>query len=491
MAEGDPIAAGGPAPPETPPDGARKWLVMTSVAAGIFLGTIDGSIVNIALPVLERDLRTDFASVQWVVLAYLLASTALLPAAGRLSDMFGRKSLYVGGFAVFTLGSVLCGLARSVEWLIACRVLQAAGGSLVMALGAAIVTETFPARERGRALGMVGAMVSIGLVSGPTAGGLILGSWSWPWIFYVNLPVGLAGIALAVRFIPPLKPGRGQAFDFPGAASLLAALLALLLGLTLGQRQGFLATAPLALLGASAVSLALFVRRELRAPDPLLAPDLFRNRSLRVNLVTGFLTFFCAQATVLLMPFYLQNVKGYDPRDAGLLLVTVPAAMGIMAPIAGSLSDRIGTRPLTSIGLAVLLAGYIGLRFLEADTSAAGYVLMFLPIGMGAGLFQSPNNSAIMGAASRGRLGVASSLIALTRVMGVTTGVAVMGALWAHWVGAIAGSGPTGHATAAPVPAQIHALHRTVTVSAVLVFLALLLSLHALWAERRRPARDA
>ncbi len=472
--------------PQDPGSGAatRRWLVMASVSAGIFLGTIDGSIVNIALPVLERDLGADFASVQWVVLAYLLASTVLLPAAGRLGDMLGKKHLYILGFAVFTAGSGLCALSWGISWLIAFRVIQAVGGALVVGLGAAIVTETFPASERGRALGITGTMVSIGLVSGPTLGGLILASLSWRWIFLVNLPVGAIGIAMAARFIPHLKPRGAQKFDYQGAALLLGGLSALLLALTVGQRAGFLSAAPICLFAGSAAAAALFVLRERSTPYPVLALGMFRNRLLRVNLVTGFMTFFCAQSTVLLMPFFLQNIKEYTPSQAGLLLAVVPLLMGITAPIAGSISDRFGTRPLTAIGLAVLLGGYVGLQSLGAGTTAAEYVLMFLPIGIGAGLFQSPNNSAIMGSVDRDSLGVASGLLSLTRVLGMTTGMAVMGALWAQGVGSISGTGPTAAATSAPAWAQVESLHRTLWISAAIILAGLMLSLGAL---RSRP----
>ena len=202
-------------------DYSRKWYVFAGVAMGIFLSTIDGSIVNVALPTLVQELDTHLATVQWVVLAYLLALGTLMLSMGRLGDMIGKKSIYVVGFVIFTLGSVLCGLAPNVYWLIGFRVVQAVGGAMIMALGMAIVTESFPPSERGRALGLTGSMVSIGIVLGPTVGGLILSALSWHWIFFVNLPVGIVGTLMVIRFVPARRPAGRQRFDLAGAADLL------------------------------------------------------------------------------------------------------------------------------------------------------------------------------------------------------------------------------------------------------------------------------
>ena len=463
----------------------QKWYVMIAVAAGLFLGTIDGSIVNIALPTLERELHTQFAIVQWVVLSYLLTVATLMLAVGRLADILGKKPLYLTGFVIFTLGSGLCGLANSVALLIAFRIFQAVGASMITALGAAIITEAFPPEERGKALGISGTMVSIGLISGPTLGGVLLGALSWHWIFFVNLPIGLAGILLVMRFVPHTAPAGRERFDFPGALSLFTGLLAFLVALTLGQSRGFAAPVVLALLAVFVCSVGLFIFIERHTPQPMIHLGLFQNRLFSINLITGFMTFISTAGTVLLMPFFLQNVLHYDPRSAGLLLSVVPLAMGLVAPLAGSLSDRFGTRRLTAAGLAVMLGGYIAVSTLDQNTGQWGYILRFLPIGLGLGLFQSPNNSAVMGAAPRNRLGVASSLLSLTRTIGQTTGIALMGALWAGRVNAMLGSGLGGDTTSAPAAVQVAALHQTLLAIVVLISLALLMSLWAVWKEHR------
>ena len=211
---------------------------MVATGLGIFLGTIDSSIVNVALPTMAKELDTTFAAVQWVVIAYLLALATLTLSVGRLGDMLGKKRIYTTGFAVFTFGSVLCGIAPGIGWLVGFRVVQAVGASMIYALGMAIITQAFPPSEHGQALGISGALVSIGIVIGPSLGGLIVDQWSWRWIFIVNLPIGIIGTAAAHRFVPDVPPPGGQHFDFKGAGVFFIALMTFMLGLSLAQSQG-------------------------------------------------------------------------------------------------------------------------------------------------------------------------------------------------------------------------------------------------------------
>jgi EmrB/QacA subfamily drug resistance transporter len=463
---------------------------MAAVAVGIFLATIDASIVNIALPLLERDLHTDFAVVEWVVLAYMVTIVTLMLSIGRLADMIGKKPIYTVGMVVFTASSVLCGLSNNIAMLIAFRVVQAVGAAMTMALGNAIITATFPASERGKALGIGGLFVSVGIIAGPTIGGIILGALSWHWIFFVNLPIGIVGTILSLRFIPADRPPGGQRFDLPGAACLFLALLSLLLALTIGQSTGLAAVPVLALFAGFAAFLGAFLTVEAKARQPMIDLHLFTNGLFSINLITGFLAFVSSAGTILLMPYYLEGVRRYSPFTAGLLLAAVPVAVAVVAPRAGSLSDRFGTRPLTALGLAILVIGYAAASTLGLDTSALGYILRFIPVGIGIGCFQSPNNSAIMGAVPRERLGVASGLLSLTRTLGQTVGIAVIGALWSTRVFAHTGDGALPDASAAPALIQVMALNQTLRVIVGLVALALLLSLWALWQERRMRIAD-
>jgi EmrB/QacA subfamily drug resistance transporter len=461
-------------------DYKRKWVVMVAVGAGIFLSTIDGSIVNVALPTLARYFEIDFAVVQWVVLAYLLAISTLLLSIGRLADMVGKKLIYTAGFVIFTLASVLCGLAPTISWLIGFRVLQAVGAAMLLALGMAIITESFPAAERGRALGISGSIISIGIVVGPTLGGLLIDAFSWRWIFFVNLPIGIAGTLLAWRFIPNVRQTGGQRFDFLGAGALFISLFSLLMALTLGQQFGFGHRLVLLLFAVFSLSLLLFIAVELRVDQPVIDLRLFKNGDLSIGLLTGFLTFVTIAGTVILMPFYLENVLGHGPREVGILLAVVPIALGITAPLSGSLSDRYGTRPITVTGLAVLLFGYIAMSTINVQSNYWGFLIRFLPIGIGMGIFQSPNNSAILGSAPQGRLGIVSGMLAITRTLGLTTGIAILGALWASRVFFYVGRTLAGGATNASPNAQVSALHDTFLVMAVLMAAALSLATWAL-----------
>lgn len=456
-----------------PIDYSRKWYVMIAVSLGVFLATIDGSIVNVALPTLVRELNTDFATVQWVVLAYLLTLTTLMLSVGRLADMIGKKRIYMTGFIVFTTGSVLCGLAPTVFWLIAFRVVQAVGASMVFSLGTAIVTEAFPPQERGKALGVVGSVVSIGIVIGPTLGGIIIEGFSWHWIFFVNLPVGIIGTILVGRFVPSTKPEGGQQFDYWGGITLFIALISLLLALTLGQTWGFTDQRILLLLGSAIIFAILFVVIEWRTPQPMIELSLFRNRLLNINLLTGFLAFIAVSGALILVPFYLENMLGYGPRQVGLLLAALPIMLGVMAPISGVLSDRWGTRPITVVGLAVLVAGYYALSTMTAETDMIGFILRYALIGLGFGIFQSPNNSAIMGSAPRERLGIVSGMLAVNRSLGQTTGIAVLGAFWAARVFFHEGRTLVGGATEASRLAQIAGLEDTFLAAAFLMLLSL------------------
>lgn len=469
-------------------DHTRKWWVLLAVAMGIFLGTIDGSIVNVALPTLVADLDTTFPVVQWVVLAYLLALATLVLSVGRLGDIVGKKRIYASGFGVFTLGSVLAGLSPSIGWLIGFRVFQAVGASMVFALGFALVTEAFPPHERGRALGLTGAIVSVGIVLGPTLGGILIDTLGWRWIFFVNLPIGIVGTLTAIRYLPDVPPRGGERFDFAGAGVFLVMLLAFLLGLTFGQTRGFGDPLPLGLLGLSALLLPLFIRIERFVDHPMLDLTLFRSRLLSVNLFAGWASFAAIGGVFILLPFYLENVLGYSPMATGLLLASAPLALGVAAPLSGSVSDRVGPWPVILVGLSILLAGYLLMMTLDTETTALGYLLTLIPMGLGMGIFQSPNNSAVMGAVPLHRLGVTSGLLTITRITGQLTGISVLGALWAARVAAHAGT--RGEPSAAAAAAQAAGLRETLIASAALVALALTLAAWGRLSPRSPPGRS-
>ncbi|HEX5635814.1 MAG TPA: MFS transporter, partial [Gammaproteobacteria bacterium] len=454
-------------------DYSRKWHAMATVGTGVFLATVDGSIINVSLPTLVRALHTEFAVVQWVVLAYLLTITCTMAGIGRLADMVGKKSIYKAGFIIFTLGSALCGLSPTVNWLVGFRVLQAIGAAMTMALGAAIITEAFPPDERGKAMGIIGTIVSMGIVLGPALGGVILGILSWRWIFYVNLPVGIIGTIMVQRNLPNFKPRGRQQFDLLGALSVCLSILLLLIGLTLGQQQGFFQPLVYLLFGLWLLLLAFFVFVEKKVAQPMVDPKLFRNTIFSVNLSTGFISFVGLGGTIILLPFYLENILQFPPMQVGLLMGTIPVMLGITSPIAGVLSDRVGSRIITMTGLLVLLIGFLAAATLDEQTTMLGYALRIFAVGAGIGIFLSPNNSAIMGAAPRHQLGIVSGMMAQSRTLGQTVGVAVIGAIWAGRTIFHAGAGTSGDATLAPTGAQVAGLHDAFCTAAAFTVIAL------------------
>ena len=473
---------------EAEPANNKKWIILLSIGMGVFLATIDGGIVNIGLNTLVTEFDKPLVVIEWVVLAYMLTISSLMLSIGRLGDMIGKKTLYVAGLVIFTTGSVLCGLSGTVYWLIAFRVLQAVGASILMALGTAMVTEAFPDRERGKALGILGTLVSIGIIAGPTIGGLILESLPWHWLFFVNLPVGIIGIIMVLHYVPDTRPGHKQGFDFPGAILLFVGLSSLLFALT-GIQSGEIET-PLivGLAGIFVITLVVFIRIEKRSAEPMIDLSMFSSRMFSVNLVTGFLAFVVTAGTMILLPLYLQNVLQFGPQQTGLMMAITPLTVALVAPFSGALSDRVSSRLITSIGLGVLLFGFLMVSTLSADTSVLGYLLRFIPVGIGIGLFQAPNNSAIMGSAPRERSGVASSLLSLTRTVGQTTGIAMLGAFWERRVTALAGGVAFDNVTLAPIAAQVGGLRSTIHLVVAIVFAALCLSLWALsiWLRGKR-----
>ena len=449
----------------------KKWLVMISVAMGVFLGTIDGSIVNVALPTLVKELNTNFQTIQWVVLAYMLTQAILLVIVGRLADLKGKKLIYQTGMFIFTLSSALCGIAPSIEILIISRIIQAIGAAMTAGIGMAIVIENFPNEERGKALGILGTVVTIGIVFGPAIGGLILSSFSWHWIFFVNLPIGIIGFFMVRKYVPHSSNPSKQKFDFLGAALMLITLLSLLIGLTRGQTNGFINWPVLTLFGISLIGLIAFLIAENRADSPMIDLSLFKNALFSTNLLSGTLVFLGLSSVSILMPFYLENILELSTRTVGLLMASNFIMLGIFAPIAGNLSDRYSPRLIVIIGLFILTFSFALLSTITANTSILSYLLRVLPLGIGLGVFQSPNNSAILGSVPKDKLGVTSSMLSLSRVLGSTIGISLSATLWTTLTLNFTADSSISNANIAPVAMQIQSYHITyLVVAAIMLF---------------------
>jgi EmrB/QacA subfamily drug resistance transporter len=413
-----------------------RWGVLLAIGLGTFMSALDGSVVNIVLPVVRQDFGASVAAVEWVITIYLLVVSGLLLSVGRLGDLRGHRSVYATGFVVFLLGSALCGLAPSVGFLIGARGAQALGASMLFANSPAILTKSFPAEMRGRALGLQATMTYLGLTVGPSIGGWLTTALGWRSVFYINLPVGLLALALALRFVPrDAGSGAAEGFDLRGAVTFTAGLVALLLALNQGHAWGWAAPATLGLLAASVVLLIAFLSHERRVPSPMVDLSLFRRRTFSAAAGSALLNYVCVYTLLFLMPFYLLQARGLSPAEAGLLLTAQPLLMAAVAPISGTLSDRIGTRLPSVLGMGLFAAGLFLLSRLALDTPYLVVAGMLAVAGLGIGIFVSPNNSALMGAAPAHRQGIAAGILALARNVGMVIGVGLAGAVFTTVLG--------------------------------------------------------
>lgn len=413
--------------------GSQSWMVLIAIGVGTFMSALDSSVVNTILPVIRDYFASNVATIEWVVVVYLLVISGLLLSFGRLGDLYGHKRVYLAGFGIFTLSSALCGLAPSAGMLVLFRAFQALGAAMLMSNAPAILTRSFPPSQRGRALGLQATMTYLGLTVGPSLGGFLTHAFSWRAVFYINLPVGLLAFLLSQRFIPDSEAGGGsqavERFDLAGALVFIAGLSALLLGLNQGHSWGWSSPIILGLLASAAVLLAAFIWIEKRNPAPMLDLSLFARRIFTASVTSALLNYVAIYCITFLMPFYLIQGRGLDPSQAGLLLTAQPLVMAVAAPISGALSDRIGSRLPATLGMLILAGGLWMLSRLGPESPTQAVILALAVAGLGTGIFVSPNNSALMGSAPRNRQGIAAGMLATARNMGMVLGVGMAGAL--------------------------------------------------------------
>lgn len=409
----------------------RKWWVLLAVGIGTFMSALDGSVVNIILPVVSRDFHSDVATIEWVVTIYLLVVSGLLLSFGRLGDLRGNKSIYVAGFVIFIVGSALCGIAPTEFLLVAARALQALGAAMLFSNSPAILTKNFPVAQRGQALGMQGTMTYLGLTIGPSLGGWLTTQFGWRAVFYINVPVGLLALFLSQRVIPVEPPNpQTERFDVIGAATFMVGLVLLLLALNQGHEWGWTSPVILTLLVIAISVLAGFIVLETRVASPMLDLSLFGRRLFSASVASAMLNYIALYSVLFLMPFYLIQGRGLNAAQAGLLLTAQPLIMAIAAPISGTLSDRIGARVLSTTGMAIMACGLFLLSRLDASSPQSQIAFALAITGLGTGMFVSPNNSALMGSAPRNRQGIAAGILASARNVGMVLGVGLAGAIF-------------------------------------------------------------
>lgn len=403
--------------------------VLAGLSLSMLMPSLDTSIANVALPTIAQAFGASFAQVQWVVLAYLLAITTLIVSAGRLGDIVGRRRLLLGGIALFTFASLLCGVAPTLWLLLAARATQGLGAAVMLALAVAIAGDAVGKGRVGSAMGLLGTMSAIGTSLGPSLGGLLIAGFGWRTIFLINVPIGILNLWLALRTLPADAPvAERPGFDVAGTLLLALTLAAYALGMTLGGNG------PLLL--AAAIGSGLFVAVQARSRAPLIRPAMLRDATLAAGLATTALVSTVMMATLVVGPFYLSGALGLDAASVGMAMSVGPLVAALAGVPSGRLADRFGMRPMAVLGLAGMVMGLVALCLVPQRFGVAGYVGAIAIVSANYALFQAANNSAIMASAGAGQRGVIAGMLSLSRNLGLITGASAMGAVFAFASGA-------------------------------------------------------
>lgn len=407
------------------------------VCFGLFLTGLSHRAILVSLPTLVEVFHTHLSFIQWVLLVYDLAVIGLVLTLGRLGDLFGRRLIYIAGFLLFSLSSLLCGLSQTTGQLIGFRILQGIGGAMIVANGRAIVSLVAPVTERGKALGVTSMAFHIGYMTGPTLGGFIIDTIGWRWIFHINIPFGLASAYLAWRILK-VRPQSAEnvKVDVVGALFLLLANTCFVYSLNQAPHLGFAHPVVWSLLVVSAITLFLFIRTELRVETPILSLSLFYGRSFTTaNLSLFFIT--CTQSAIsVLLPFYLQNLRGFTATQMGWVLMASSVVIILVAPVAGWLSDRFGPRLLCTAGSVIIVMGQFLIASLTSESSIFDMVFPQILTGLGWAIFNSPNQSAILSSVPRDNVGAASGMTVTTARIGGAIGIALSGAILTYLLSA-------------------------------------------------------
>ncbi|WP_028992413.1 MFS transporter [Thermoanaerobacter thermocopriae] len=408
----------------------NRWAILSAVVIGSIMGPIDGSIVNIAMPEFTKVFHTNITTVSWVSMTYLLVLSSLMMTFGRLGDMLGYKKLYQYGLLTFSISSAVLSLSVNIYMLIIMRAIQAIGAGMVMSMTSAIITSVFPPNERGKALGINAMSISIGLAIGPTLGGFLLSNLGWQSIFYINVPIGIIGYIWAHIVVPDNK-GVPEKFDIYGSISFFVFLASLLLFISEGGTWGWTSLPSIISLLTSVTFLTIFVIIENKVDFPMFDFSLLKIRSFTFGNISTLLNFMAQNTMTFLTPFLLQHL-GFTTEKTGIIMTSFPLIMFVVAPLSGILADRYGAQILSTIG-AVISATALFLMATLTEKSTMFAIMARLAIfGVGNAIFQTPNNSAIMGSAPKNRLGVTSAFLATMRNVGMVMGIAVGSAIFTN-----------------------------------------------------------
>jgi len=402
-----------------------KWFILLTVLIGATMSALDVSIVNVATPTIENRFDVPMSMVEWVVMGYMLTLTVFLPFFGRLADMFGRTRMYNIGFIIFTIGSALCGISPNAYFLIFSRVLQAIGAGMLQANSVAIITQSFPKSELGRAIGIQGAVQAIAMSIGPFVSGILISLLNWRLVFYINVPIGIIGTLMALFILPASKHNlkKDTEIDFLGVILCATGLGFLVLAIDQGAKVGWTSSLIILCFLASLIIFPLFIIRELKTNNPMIDLRIFKNWDFSTGNITGFLSYYVLFAVLFLMPFYLEDIMHYDAEVVGSILTPIPLAMALIAPFAGAISDKIGSRFMTTLGMIICATATFFLSFLNDNINIYFLTIIFIILGLGMGIFTPPNNSTIMLSAPEDKLGVAGGILNMMRALGLIFGV--------------------------------------------------------------------
>jgi EmrB/QacA subfamily drug resistance transporter len=411
----------------------QAHLILINVCVGQFIVGLDQRALLVALPTLTHSFNTSLSTIQWVLLIYDLILIGLVITVGRLGDLFGRRRIYAGGFLFFVVSSALCGAAQTAGQIILFRGLQAMGGAMIAANGRAVASVALPANQRGKALGFASMAFHIGFLTGPTLGGFLIDTLGWRSIFYLNLPVGIWGAYLAWKLLAESKENvEGISVDFPGAILLMLTYSLLLYSMNQLPHVGWRDPTVLQTMALSVLAFALFVFVELRARMPILTFSLFRSRLFTASILSLFFITSTQAAISFLMPFYLQNIRGFSPSQMGWLLIANSVVIVMFAPVAGWMSDRLGSRLLCTVGSGLIVIAQFFIAFLGLDSSIPQIIFPLALSGLGWAIFNSPNQSAILGSVPREKLGTASGMNTTAARTGGAMGVALCATIFTY-----------------------------------------------------------
>lgn len=403
----------------------KRYMVLAAIMLGGIMGPIDASIVNVTLPTIAHSFFVSVSTAQWVPMIYLLSISSLLLFYGRLGDIMGYKKLYLTGLAGFIIVSGLCGLSPTIYWLIVFRAIQGLAAGMMMSVSYAIITASFPPHERGKAMGINAISISAGLAIGPSMGGCITSLLHWRFVFLINIPIGIIGFLWGLRVIPNFK-GQQSTIDIPGAVTAFIFLFSILLFVNRFQNQGFHCITVMMLLIAL-VSCIVFITIENNTPQPMLNLALFNNATFLFANVSALLNFMSQYVMVFATPFYLQRLLHNSSSSVGLIMTAFPLAVMAIAPFSGTLSDKVGTKALSCLGTGICAVALFLMSQLSVTSSSADIAWRLALFGFGTGIFQSPNNSAVMSSIPVHYLGIASGILATMRNAGMFLGIATAG----------------------------------------------------------------